>query len=369
MPCKPRKARILLKNRKARVVNNCPFTIKLLYESTGYKQQIECSIIPGSMKIGIASRTNNKCVYSSEIELRKDISKRMKRRSNYRRIRRNRKTRYRKCRFLNRKNKKKFNPTVRSKLESHGREVKRVEKILPVSNWVIVKNSVKKDFNGFKDLEWLNLQRQVFERDNFKCRNCNGKSKDFELHAHHIEPRSEGGKDLLENLVTLCKKCHIKYHQGKISIKIGKHKYRGKLNTELSIIRKNFNIKNAIETYGFIVKSKRQNLNLEPNEINNACSILDIIPDNSFYIKNVPKGDYRQTKGIRSQMKIPTGKIMGIRKFDKVKTNKTVCFIKGRMSSGYAFGMDIFNNNMKKLLKLKQIEILKRRTNSIIIEF
>ena len=369
MPCKPSKARKLLKNGKAKVVNNCPFTIKLLYGSSGYKQKIESSITSSSSKVGVSSRTNDKCIYSTEIELRQDISKRMKRRSNYRRVRRNRKTRYRKCRFLNRKSDRRFTPTMRSKLESHEREVKRVEKILPVSNWIMIKNSIKKDFKGLKDLEWFNLQRQVFERDNFKCRHCKGKSGSFELHGHHIIHRENGGEDTLENIVTLCKVCHVDYHNGKITLKIGKHKYKGKLNTELSIIRKNFNIENSIKTYGFMVKSQRQNLKLKPSAINNACSMLGIIPNNSFYIKNTSKGDYQQTKGIRSQMKIPTGKIMNVRKFDKVKCNNIICFIKGRMSTGYAIGMDIFNNNMKKLLKLKEVEILKRRSSSMIIEF
>jgi len=98
--------------------------------------------------------------------------------------------------------------------------------------------------------------------------------------------------------------------------------------------------------------------------------MLGIIPNNSFYIRNNSKGDYQQTKGIRSQMKIPTGKIMNVRKFDKVKCNNIICFIKGRMSTGYAIGMDIFNNGMKKLLKLKEVEILKRRIQiQMIIEF
>jgi len=369
MPCKPNKARKLLESGKAKVVNNCPFTIRLLYGSSGYKQKVEASIVLSSSKIGVSSRTNNKCVYSAEIKLRQDIPKRMKRRSNYRRVRRNRKTRYRECRFLNRKSNRRFNPTMRSKLESHKREVKRVEKILPISNWIMIKNSIKKDFNGLKDLEWFNLQRQVFERDNFKCRHCKGKSKSYELHAHHIIHRENDGEDILENLVTLCKKCHVEYHKGKLTLKIGEHKYKGKLDTELSIIRKNFNIENSIKTYGFIVKSQRQNLKLKTNAINNACSMLGIIPNNSFYIRNNSKGDYQQTKGIRSQMKIPTGKIMNVRKFDKVKCNNIICFIKGRMSTGYAIGMDIFNNGMKKLLKLKEVEILKRRSNSMIIEF
>jgi 5-methylcytosine-specific restriction endonuclease McrA len=369
MPCKPRKARKLLEEGKAKVVNNCPFTIKLLYGSSGYRQKVESSIVPSSSKIGISSRANNKCVYSAEIELRQDISMKMKRRKSYRTTRRNRKTRYRKCRFLNRKSDRRFNPTITSKIESHKREIRRVEKILSVSNWIILKNSIKKDYRGPKDLEWLNLQRQVFERDNFKCKHCKGKSKNYELHAHHVIHREHGGEDYIENIITLCKTCHVEYHRGKIILNIDKNVYKGKLDTELSIIRKNFNIENSIETYGFLVKSKRQNLNLEHNPINNACSILDVIPYNRFHIKNIAKGDYQQTKGIRSQMKIPTGKIMNVRKFDKIKCNNIICFVKGRMTTGYAKVMDIFNNSMKKLVKLKEVKILKRRSNSMVIEF
>ena len=59
---------------------------------------------------------------------------------------------------------------------------------------------------------------------------------------------------------------------------------------------------------------------------------------------------------------------MNIRKFDKVKSNKIICFIKGRMSTGYAIGMDILNHSLKKLLKLREIKVLKRRKNSMITE-
>ncbi len=40
MPCSSAKARRLLKSGKAKVVNRKPFTIQLLYESSGYKQEI-----------------------------------------------------------------------------------------------------------------------------------------------------------------------------------------------------------------------------------------------------------------------------------------------------------------------------------------
>ncbi|MCE3023177.1 RRXRR domain-containing protein, partial [Staphylococcus pasteuri] len=44
MPCKPRKARLLLKQKKAKIVRYQPFTIQLKYGSSGYKQPINVGI-------------------------------------------------------------------------------------------------------------------------------------------------------------------------------------------------------------------------------------------------------------------------------------------------------------------------------------
>ena len=60
----------------------------------------------------------------------------------------------------------------------------------------------------------------------------------------------------------------------------------------------------------------------------------------------MPDGDSQQTKGIRSERKIPTGKIQGFRKFDKVKYLGEEYFIKGRASTGYAILMDIEGNKI-----------------------
>jgi 5-methylcytosine-specific restriction endonuclease McrA len=35
--------------------------------------------------------------------------------------------------------------------------------------------------------------------------------------VHHIEPRSRGGGDLPENLITLCGRCHSAAHRGELS--------------------------------------------------------------------------------------------------------------------------------------------------------
>lgn len=54
---------------------------------------------------------------------------------------------------------------------------------------------------------------EVFFRDNCSCRNCN-ESDYRKLDIHHIIPKSKGGKDTLENLITLCVNCHRVEHFG-----------------------------------------------------------------------------------------------------------------------------------------------------------
>ena len=119
MPCKPRKARILLRDGKAKVLKKEPFTIQLLYGSTGYKQDVNIGIDSGQRHIGLAVTSQDKVLFQGEVELRQDVKKLIDTRRIYRRSRRNRKTRYRKARFLNRIAKKKdtwLPPSVASKV-------------------------------------------------------------------------------------------------------------------------------------------------------------------------------------------------------------------------------------------------------------
>ena len=60
MPCKAIKARILLKCRKAKVIRREPFTIQLLYGSSGYKQSVTLGIDAGAKHIGVSASTKRK---------------------------------------------------------------------------------------------------------------------------------------------------------------------------------------------------------------------------------------------------------------------------------------------------------------------
>jgi 5-methylcytosine-specific restriction endonuclease McrA len=57
--------------------------------------------------------------------------------------------------------------------------------------------------------KWLKRKKECFERDDYKCQDCNSP---FVLDAHHIIRRSRGGSDDLDNLVTLCRICHSRRH-------------------------------------------------------------------------------------------------------------------------------------------------------------
>ena len=89
-----------------------------------------------------------------------------------------------------------------------------------------------------------------------------------------------------------------------------------------------------------------------------------------LYKKCVSKGDYQQTKGIRSQQRIPTGKIHGFRKFDKVKYRGNIFFIKGRMSSGYAILMNVrgVKQQLKPIPKFNKMQRLGCRKQWLMVE-
>ena len=54
MPTKPSKAKKLLKDKKAKIVSYKPFTIQLLYGSSGYTQNVDLGIDLGAKHIGVA---------------------------------------------------------------------------------------------------------------------------------------------------------------------------------------------------------------------------------------------------------------------------------------------------------------------------
>ncbi len=53
------------------------------------------------------------------------------------------------------------------------------------------------------------LQRQVLERDGWRCQVCGSMQH---LQVHHQKFRSQSGGDEEQNLITLCAECHARIH-------------------------------------------------------------------------------------------------------------------------------------------------------------
>ena len=58
--------------------------------------------------------------------------------------------------------------------------------------------------------DWGERRLKVLKRDYYTCTRC--KAKKVKFHVHHILSLSQGGSNKLENLTTLCHKCHEKIH-------------------------------------------------------------------------------------------------------------------------------------------------------------
>jgi hypothetical protein len=396
MPCTPVIARLLLKDRKAKVIRRTPFTIKLLaLAEERHTQSLTLGMDTGSSVIGSAvADLNGNVLYLSEVEVRNDIAPTMKERSASRRKRRQRKTRYRPARWLNRRNSIKtgrFSPTMRSKVEAHLREIRFVKRLLPVTSLVLETGIF--DPHALKNPEVLrnkclyqrginygyaNTKAYVLARDTHTCQQCQGNSRNRRLEVHHIVFRSEQGSDEESNLLTLCKSCHQGLHEGKIALK-QKGKKKGILlhATQMNSIRLQLlGLLGAEETWGFVTKEHRQLWGLPKAHAFDAAVIATrgmqpIFQTTTLIAKRcVSDGDYRQTRGIRSQQRICTGKIGGFRKFDKVRYCGQDYFIKGRMNTGYAILMDLAGNKaaLKPIPKFEKMKRVSARRSWIMTQ-
>ena len=267
MPCSQRKARLLLKEGKAKIIGYKPFTIQLLQATGETTQEVHLGVDTGAKYIGIAATSGNKVLVKGEIELRDDIHKNMMVRHQARRDRRNRNTRYRKARFLNRKRREGWlPPTVQSKLNATFMWIDRFYSLLPnpilhieVGKFDIHKminpDVVKDGYENGQCAGYYDVRYFVFARDNYTCQVCKKRNKI--LRTHHIIYRSKGGTDRADNLITVCTDCHTSenHQEGKIFydwMKNHKKVKKYKDATFMNIVRRRTieNYPDAIITYG-----------------------------------------------------------------------------------------------------------------------
>lgn len=392
------KVRILLKTKKAKVIKRCPFTIQLAYDSTTYTQDITLGVDSGSKHIGLSATAKNKVLFESDVELRNDIVDLLSTRRQNRRARRNRKTRYRKPRFNNRKRKDGWlAPSVQTKIDTHLTVIRKVHEILPISKIIVEVASfdIQKiqavqtgksvpegtDYQKGDQLGFWNVREYVFFRDGHQCQCCKGKLKDKILNVHHIESRKTGG-DAPNNLITLCETCHTGHHKG--TVKLPKTIHRGMSFRDaafMGIMRWAFYNKlkeiypNVNLTYGYITKNTRiENCLPKDHYIDARCisgNPLAVSDGTVYYQRKVRchnrqihkntilKGDYRKKNQAPYE-------VLGFRLYDKVKWKGQNCFIFGRRSTGRMDLRLLDGTKVNASVGCKNLRMLEMRKNILI---
>jgi len=370
------RVRHLLKERKAVIVNYHPFTIKLSYKCPDRTQEVSLGVDAGGKHVGLSATTKKKVLFEAQLELRDDIVKKLATRREFRKNRRNRKTRYRKSRFLNRTGPKKegwLAPSVRHKVESHFRWIARIQRFLPISHITIEVAQFDTqllrareqglplpqgtDCQKGEQLGFWNVREYVLFRDGHRCRCCKGKSGDPVLNVHHIESRKTGG-DAPNNLVILCETCHMKYHRGEIklpeSIKRG-NSYRDAV--FMGIVRKEVyrtlckTLSCSVSiTYGYLTKNTRIKHGLPKEHAVDARCIsgnpLAVNNGPTYLIKPLRHHNRQLHKasilkgGIRKNNQAPK-EVFGFRLMDTVRYDRQVCYVNGRRITGKFSLVDI----------------------------
>lgn len=311
MPCSQRKARILLKQKKAKIVGYKPFTIQLTYATGEAKQEVTVGVDEGARHIGTAIVSRDKVLAKGEIELRQDVHSVLMTRAQYRRNRRFRKTRYRKARFLNRR---KFDgwlpPSIRAKLDANFAWIDKFCSLVPNPKLRIevgkfdTAKMINPEIQGLdyqhgQTYGYYDVRYFVFTRDEYTCQVCKKKNKI--LHTHHIVYRSEGGTDRADNLITVCTDCHTSenHKPGGIFWRWMKEYKKVKQYKEppfMNILRRRTFQKypEAEITYGSETSPRRKELGLEKTHYNDAIAITGVEsikenPDDVFFVKQFRK--------------------------------------------------------------------------------
>jgi hypothetical protein len=121
------------------------------------------------------------------------------------------------------------------------------------------------------------IRFEVFKRDGFVCQYCGNHPPDITLEVDHIDPKSKGGSDDINNLTTSCFDCN-----------------RGKSNTELkqipnSLINNNELLKEResqyIEYHKILAKIDKR----ISNEVNKIVLVFE-----SFFPDKTPTSEFKK---------------------------------------------------------------------------
>jgi len=326
------KVRVLLKNKKAKIINLKPFTIQLLYDTKEQTEATITSIDTGRKHIAITvlREKDGNHLFSVVLETRNmEVPKLIKERRlhrglrrQYRRVKKVRlatvmntvyfRTKFvkeigtSKCipvkyiskkpaRFSNRIRPQGWlTPTANHLLQTHLSLIKYASRLVPITKVGVeyakfdihkLKNPIVSG-TGYSEgdlYSFANKLAYINARQAGKCILC---EKNKIKHLHHAVPQSEGGSDGVENIGGLCDKCHDKVHRHvkfrdalKLKLKGMKKEFNSTsiLNTVMPKLYKSieaiFGKDNVAKEYGYETKLKRESYRLSKEHYNDSYAM------------------------------------------------------------------------------------------------
>lgn len=362
-PTKEKKAWYLIRKKRATLVSKYPMVIQLkkkIPDKEICKDEIRCGIDDGSLHVGVAlvqkCKTKNKVLFKGTIEQRNDVKHLMEVRKGYRRYHRYHK-RYRPARFNNRSSSKckgRIAPSILQKRQATMRVINQLNKWINITNYWLedVCIDIRVLTDGYKSYSWQyqksnrldeNIRKAVILRDDCKCKEC-GKSNS-KLEVHHIKPRRLKGSNTLDNLITLCERCHQKTEgveelymdryfallnsSDNKNLNYAQHVMIGKkwLREQLS------NLGILYLTNGGDTANKRIDWDIAKLHSNDAICITDLKPDTC---------DIKEwtIKPMRRQSKAKTDNVLGIKHRDLVEYT----YKNGEIHRGYVTALYLNQN-------------------------
>ncbi len=223
MPCRPARARWLLSKQQAAIFRHVPFTL-ILHEARpeAVVAPLRLKIDPGSVTTGLAivSDATGDVVWAGELTHRgKQVKARLQQRRACRRARRQRHTRYRKARYLNRRRPSGWlPPSLESRVCNVLCWVRRLQRCCPVG--VLSQELVRFDTQLLQNAEISGVEYQqgelagyevreyVLEKLGRQCVYCG--TTTLPLQMEHLLPRSRDGSNRVSNLAPACQPCNQK---------------------------------------------------------------------------------------------------------------------------------------------------------------
>jgi len=224
MPCHPARARELLTSGKAAVHRRFPFTIILKEREGGETQPVALKVDPGSKTTGlalVADFQQSRCVlWGAELTHRgQAIRDALLSRSQQRRSRRARHTRYRPARFHNRRRSAgRLPPSLKSRIDNIWTWAVRLAWRCPITS--ISQELVRFDMQLMENAEISGVEYQqgalqgyevreyLLEKWGRTCAYCG--AKDLPLEIEHITPKTRGGLNRITNMSLACHDCNQK---------------------------------------------------------------------------------------------------------------------------------------------------------------